>query len=168
MKRTLVLIAIGLIIISCEKNDNQQETDNINIDLLFNEWSIVDQNINSIHIDPLIATLEIVNINTNETTILNIDLGESYMIFNDSLINFSLHTENHGSFSGKWTFESSNNELSINSYDNNDTTWNQSIFVDGIYLTPNPFLNKTYKIQSLSETQLELTYSNIYLKFEAN
>jgi hypothetical protein len=167
MNRVLILLVIGFIIISCKKNDNSLETNTIDIGLLNKEWKVVEQSINNSQIDPFVTTSEYVNIDTQEVTTYLINLGESIMVFDNSVINFSLHTDNEGSFSGKWSYDNSNNELIINSYNNNDTTWNQSVAVDGLYLPPNLFLNKTYKIQSLSSTELELTYNNVYLKLEA-
>jgi hypothetical protein len=167
MKRILMFLTIGFIIISCEKNDNPLETNTIDIELLYKEWKVVDQSINNSQIEPLVATSEFVNIDTQEVTTYIINLGESIMIFDNSVINFSLHTDNEGSFSGKWSYDNSNNELIISSYNNNDTTWNQTVTVEGLYFPPNLFLNKTYKIQSLSNTELELTYNNVYIKLEA-
>ena len=129
MNRLLLLLVIGFIIISCKKNDNSLETNTIDIALLNKEWKVVEQSINNSQIDPFVITSEFVNIDTQEVTIYMIILVESIMVFDNSIINFSLHTDNEGSFSGKWSYDSSNNELIIISYDNNDTSWNQSVLL---------------------------------------
>ena len=156
------ILLLSFLFTSCKKESPEP----ININLLFNEWKVVEQKIKNTYVSPLLAKLQFVNASNGELSVVNINFEESFFVFDSSHRNSSMHSKNYGSFSSKWDFDTSKNELNINSFENNDTTWNQTVKLNGYYYGPYLTISRSYKVESLTSTQLELTYSDVYIKLK--
>lgn len=164
MKRLLIILFVSFLFTSCKK----ENVDPIDISLLNSEWKVVEQSINNEPRDPFIQIIK-VKISGQDSILWvdTIDCGNSVYFFDNGLINTcNLHTENFGSFSGKWNFDISQNKLNINYTTTQDTTWNNDTVMNGHTIYYELFILKSYEIKLLTETKLEMTTEDCFIKLE--
>lgn len=165
MKKIAGLLLIFFSIISCKKD----KSDAININYLNNTWIVVEQTVNDKPVEPFIKIMERVNIENNQILWIDtLDFGDSRYVFDTGFFNLcNLFSENFGKFSGGWNYDISQNKLEVYSSIIIDSTWNRDTVINGHSYAGSYFISNTYKINLLTESNLEMTSGKVHVKLNS-